>query len=312
MSANVKGIHHITAICGDAQTNVDFYSKVLGMRFLKQTVNYDDPGTYHLYYGDGDGNPGSVLTFFPWGSGSIRGRAGNGQVNIIGFAVPSGSLSYWSERLGENNIDFRGPDKRFDESYISFRDPDGIMLELVETNIKESSWKDGPVPPQYGVIGFYGALLHVNDPGPTGALLESLGFKKLSRKDNNYIRFAIDEGGASRFVDLIHASEAPRGSMGVGVVHHIAFRAQDDDAQVQLRNKLTGEGFDVTPVIDRKYFHSIYFREPAGVICEIATDPPGFTVDEKPEELGKKLQLPPWLEERREEIEGKLKKLEID
>jgi glyoxalase family protein len=303
----VHGIHHITAMAGDAQANVDFYTRVLGLRLVKRTVNFDDPGTYHFYYGDETGRPGTLLTFFPWGASALRGRIGTGQVSVTGFAIPSGSMGYWIERLASHDVSFDGPTERFDEAAISLRDPDGVTLELVETARDDRpGWSNGDVPLEYSVRGFHQATLSLEGYERTAELVSgALGLQKTGEAANRF-RFAAGDGAPGTILDLLCEPGRGRGSMGAGVVHHIAFRAATDQAQLALRTELAKHGRDVTPVLDRQYFRSIYFREPGGVLFEIATDAPGFLIDEPAAELGTHLKLPSWIESQRARIEARV------
>jgi glyoxalase family protein len=303
----VDGIHHITAMAGDPQANVDFYTRALGLRLVKRTVNFDDPGTYHFYYGDETGRPGTILTFFPWGAGALRGRIGNGQVSVTGFAIPAGSMGYWVERLSARGVSFDGPAGRFDESAISFRDPDGVALELVEAaSDARPGRSSGDVPPEHAVRGFHQATLSLEGFERTAELVTgSLGFRRLGESGNRF-RYTAGDGAPGTILDLVCEPGRSRGAMGAGAVHHIAFRAATDEVQRALRDRLIEHGYDVTPVLDRRYFRSIYFREPGGVLFEVATDAPGFLIDETPAELGTRLKLPPWLEDARARIETRL------
>ena len=312
MSAKALGIHHITAMAGDAQANLDFYTRVLGLRLVKRTVNFDDPGTYHFYFGDYAGTPGSLLTFFPWGAKSLHGRIGTGQVAATAFAIPAASVSYWSDRLKRLDIATTSS-QRFDEAVIELRDRDGLAIELAATTEASATpgWSNGDVPAEHAIRGFHHASLSLAGYERTARLLaDTLGFASVAGASNRY-RFAVAGAGAGLCVDLVCEPGRMRGSMGVGVVHHIAFRAADDAAQLDLRQRLVEAGYDVTPVLDRQYFHSIYFREPGGVLFEIATDPPGFAIDESPAELGTRLKLPPWLERHRTEIEKHVARLDL-
>ena len=309
MSTETTGIHHVTAIAGEPQRNVDFYVGTLGLRMVKKTVNFDDPETYHLYYGDGDGSPGSIMTFFPWAQAST-GLQGTGQLTVTSFSIPESSLGYWTDRLIDHGVRFEQPSQRFDGTTVSFSDPDGMKLELIASSTDErNSWQKGPVPAEHAVRGFHHVTLSEREPERTTKLMtETLGFRQVEAGDDRY-RFEAGEGGPGNLVDVIDGSNDPRGRMGVGTVHHIAFRAEDDEHQLEIREEVAGLGYDVTPVLDRNYFHSIYFREPGGVLFEIATDPPGFAVDEDPEELGTNLKLPPQYESRRDHIESVLPEL---
>ena len=311
MSTDTSGIHHVTAIAGEPQRNVDFYAGLLGLRVVKRTVNFDDPGTYHLYYGDGAGTPGSIMTFFPW-PGAPRGRIGIGQLTVTSFSVPAASLDYWTGRLVEGGVRFEKPEERFEEMVLRFPDPDGLRLELIAAGEDHrEGWADGPVPAENAVRGFHHVTLVVADPPRTAKLMtDTLGFRQTGEADGR-TRYEAGEGGPGNVVDLADGTGFPRGTMGVGTVHHVAFRVPDEETQLELREKVGALGYNVTSVLDRNYFRSIYFREPGGVLFEIATDPPGFAVDEEPEHLGESLKLPPWLEPRRERLEVVLPPLRI-
>jgi glyoxalase family protein len=311
MSSQILGLHHVTAIAGDPQTNVDFYVGVLGLRLVKKTVNFDDPSTYHLYYGDGIGSPGTAITFFPW-PGVRRGVPGSGQTSTTAFAVPEHSLDFWRKRLdqafgGANDIE------RFDVPGLAFADPDGLRLELLASTHPgdgQEPWEGSSVPAEHAIRGFDGVTLLHADSGATQQLLvDTMGFRKVA-VDGQRVRYESGDGGSGTFVDLLHDPNAAPGRVAGGSVHHIAFRVADDDAQAEWQNRLSGAGHPTTEVKDRMYFHSIYLREPGGVLFELATDNPGFATDESVEELGTGLRLPPWLENSRDRIEQKLPSLE--
>ena len=306
MSTETTGIHHVTAIGGEPQRNVDFYVGLLGLRMVKKTVNFDDPETYHLYYGDGAGTPGSIMTFFPW-AGAPQGRIGAGQLTVTSFSIPAGSLGYWTERLIEHGVRFEKPSGRFGETVLTFADPDGLRLEIVASaDDGREPWQDGPLPAELAVRGFHHVTLSEQDPSRTAKLMtETLGFRRVEEDGGRY-RFEAGDGGPGNTVDVVDRSGDPRGRMGVGTVHHVAFRVPDEEGQLELREEIAALGYNVTPVLDRNYFRSIYFREPGGVLFEIATDPPGFAVDEESEHLGENLKLPPWLESRRDQLEEPL------
>ncbi len=311
MSADTSGIHHVTAIAGEPQRNVDFYVGILGLRMVKKTVNFDDPGTYHLYYGDGAGSPGTVMTFFPW-AGAPRGRIGSGQLTVTSFSIPATSLGYWTERLVEGGVRFEKPEDRFGETILRFPDPDGLRLELVAAADEgREGWSDGPAPAEHAVRGFHHVMLTVADPSRTAKLMtDTLGFRQTGEAEGR-TRYEAGEGGPGNTVDLADGTGFPRGTMGVGTVHHVAFRVPDDETQLALREEVAALGYNVTQVLDRNYFRSIYFREPGGVLFEIATDSPGFAVDEEVEHLGENLKLPPWLEPHREQLEEALSPLRV-
>jgi len=288
------GIHHITAIAGDPQRNLDFYTETLGLRLVKRTVNFDDPGSYHFYFGDNIGTPGTIMTFFPW-PGARRGARGSGQVTTVSFAVPRKSMAFCKERLRETHVIAEEIAGRFGSDALRFLDPDGLQLELVASANEESS-------SERAVRGFAAPTLEVRNPEKTEKLLtENLGFEFVA-EENNRRRFRGSGSNASAEIDLV-SSEAGFGQIAAGTVHHIAFRAADDDEQLKVREQLVARGLNVTPVIDRQYFHSIYFREPNGILFEIATDGPGFLIDEPADALGETLKLPPIYESKRNEIE---------
>ena len=304
------GIHHVTAISGGPQRNVDFYAGTLGLRLVKKTVNFDDPETYHLYYGDGAGSPGTIMTFFPWAH-APGGRIGAGQLVVTSFSIPISSLGYWTERLVKKGVRFGSPSDRLGDTVFSFEDPDRLRLELVAAEDGRPGWSGGPVQAEHSVRGFHHVALAVEAPERTAGLMtDSLDFRRVDEAEGR-IRLSAGEGGPGDLVDVVHAAGFPHGSMGVGTVHHVAFRVPDEETQLALREEVAAIGYSVTPVLDRNYFRSIYFREPGGVLFEIATDPPGFAVDEAPEHLGEDLKLPPWLETRRGRLEEVLPPLRI-
>jgi glyoxalase family protein len=300
-------IHHVTAIAGEPQRNLDFYAGILGLRLVKLTVNFDDPGTYHLYFGDETGRPGSILTFFPWPDGR-RGRQGTGQVGAVALAIPPASLGWWIERLLQHGIRYEGPARRFDEQVLAFSDPDGLLLELVATPrvARVDPWRDGPVPAEHAVRGIHGAIIWEDgDRGTAELLTRFMGLRQVC-EEGNRLRLESAPEGAGTVVDLRRVPGFWSGADGVGTVHHVAFRVPTDEAQLERRAELEAAGLGVTPVVDRQYFRSVYFREPGGVLFEIATDPPGFTLDETPAELGTHLKLPARYEPIRERIEQSL------
>jgi glyoxalase family protein len=307
----MSGLHHVTAIAGNALRNLDFYTRTLGLRLVKRTVNFDDPGTYHLYYGDESGHPGTVLTFFPW-EHAVKGRLGVGETQQTAFRVPARALGYWTQRLIEKGVAHATLEKRFGESVLPFSDPDGMSLALVGVPEAENEpgWSNGEIPAEHAIRGFYGVTLNLADAARTGAILtDVLGLNEAGR-EGAIVRYRAAGAGPGAIVD-IHQTEGQRGRQGRGSVHHIAFRAADDAAQAAMAKKLaTQHGVHPTDQRDRNYFRSIYFREPGGVLFEIATDVPGFAVDEPVAALGSALKLPPFLEPRRREIEKVLPALE--
>jgi glyoxalase family protein len=310
VSPGLLGIHHITAIAGDPQRNVEFYVGILGLRLVKQTVNYDDPGTYHLYFGDELGSPGTILTFFPW-PGAPRGRHGVGQATVISFSVPPNSLGFWEDRLRSHEITVERLESLFDEPVLEFSDPDGLQLELVADARADLGrpWTAASVPAWRAIRGLHSVALLEHAYNDTDALLTGvLGFH-LAKEVGHRRRYVVGDRGLATWIDVVSAPDAPSGHVAVGTVHHVAWRTADEEAQQGWRRKIIGEGLSVTPVRDRRYFRSIYFHEPGGVLFEIATDGPGFALDESPDALGTELQLPPWLEAQREVLTVRLPKL---
>jgi glyoxalase family protein len=308
----IPGIHHVTAIAGDPQGIIEFYTGILGLRLIKLTVNYDDPTTYHLYFGDETGHPGTILTFFPW-PGAPKGLKGSGQAVVTSFSIPEKAIGYWTSRLRAHGVEPRGPVGRFEEKVVSFSDPDGLSLELVASadSSKGKAWERGPVPSEYAIQGFHHVTLSERESKATERLLtETMGFRA-SGQHGDTLRFETSDGGPGAIVDILVQPSLPRGFISVGTVHHVAWRTPNDEEQKAWRAVLAETGLNVTPVIDRKYFHSIYYREPGGVLFEIATEPPGFTVDQPAGELGARLMLPPWLEPTRKEIESHLPRVSL-
>lgn len=305
---NTAGIHHITAIVGHPQENVDFYAGVLGLRMVKKTVNFDDPGTYHFYFGNEGGKPGTIITFFPWADAQ-QGKIGDGQVGITSYAVPIGALSFWKKRLEKFDIAYNTTE-RFGETYISFTDPHGLKLELVEREKGEpNTWTMGEVTPNVAIKGFAGATLYSSQPGSTAELLEDvMGLEKVG-EENDLIRFR-SYGDIGNIID-VKLTGSGRGQIGVGMVHHIAWRADDDEDQLAWKDLVQQNGYMVTPVKDRNYFNAIYFREHGGILFEIATDPPGFAHDESPETMGTALKLPEQYESYRGRLEKTLTPVEV-
>ncbi len=305
---SAKGLHHITAVAGDPARNLDFYTQILGLRMVKKTVNFDDPSVYHLYYGDETGKPGTVLTFFPW-EHTQQGYPDRGQAIAVSFSVPTGSLEFWANSLQENGIDYIEPFNRFGKEVLGFQDPDSLHLELIADPAADEAdaWAGGPIAEDHAIRGLHGITLAEEDAGATGRLLtDFLGFRESDREHDRVLYRSPAKFGSA--VEVIDEAEL-NGRSGKGTVHHVAFRAEDDEEQLQIRNRLIGEGYHVTEVKDRKYFRSIYFYEPGGVLFEIATDGPGFTRDENVGKLGTKLTLPAELEEQRDLIEADLPEL---
>lgn len=317
MNLELQGLHHLTAVTGDAPGNVTFYTGTLGLRLVKKTVNQDDVSAYHLFYADEKGSPGTEVTFFDW-PGSGPARPGTSTIAATSLAIPAGSLGWWMQRLTEAGVEHRGIDQRGGRQVIAFADPEGQRLDLVDAGDppSETARKDGPVPPEFAIRGLHAVTLTVADLGPTAQVLtQILGFRPAEGYDGpGGVRVAVFEtgpGGSGAEVHVITDPSLPRGRVGIGGVHHVAFRTPNDDEHHQWQHRLAAAGLGVTPVIDRYYFRSLYFREPGGVLFEIATDGPGFATDEDLAHLGERLALPPFLEPHRAEIEAGLRPLRV-
>ena len=313
VAKKIHGLHHVTAIASDPQRNLDFYVGLLGLRFVKRTINFDDPGTYHFYFGDQRGTPGTILTFFPW-PGARRGIRGTGQIEATAFSISPNSVEYWLERLKQQHVAAERIPSRFGEEVIRFVDPDGLLLELIASNslVSIEQWPDSSVPPEHALRGFHSASAALEGYEKTARLLtDTFGYRLIEESGNRFRFSSHDDTAPGRIVDLLCLPDSGAGRVAAGSVHHIAFRARDEREQLQWREQLVDLDFNVTPVIDRIYFHSIYFREPGGVLFEIATEPPGFTWDEKLEELGTHLRLPPWLDSARSQIEKTLPAIHV-
>ncbi len=317
MNTTLPGLHHITAITSDAQQNIDFYTGVLGLRLIKLTVNFDDPGAYHLYYGDDAGSPGTILTFFAW-PGAARGTIGTGTVSAFTFAVPVGALDWWIARLQSHGVPMSGPFARFGEHVIAFADPDGIGVEIVATPRADDrlAAHHPDIPPAYALRGADGVTLALADTAPTTDLLTGiLGFRRTGTDTDpvtqtERTRYTASDAATGAYADLITRPHLQTPA-AAGTVHHVAWRTPDDPTQREWVGTLHAHGFGALPVMDRQYFHSIYFREPGGVLFEIATDAPGFTVDESRETLGTALRLPPQYEQYRAQITAALPPLRL-
>lgn len=307
MENRILGLHHITAIAGNAQRNFDFYTKVLGLRMVKKTVNFDDPGTYHFYYGDETGSPGTILTFFPW-EGMKRGTTGPGMATEIGYAVPQNSLPFWKKRFEQHKVDHDAVTERLGNQVLPFRDPDGLNLALVvpqQPDIRKS-WFTEEVPETAALHGFHDVTLTVHRIEPTARILTDIFEYRLQAEENGRMRFVTDAIAYSNNIDLVTAANKEPGYGAAGTNHHIAFRVRDENTLMTFREKVLAKGLNITPRIDRNYFYSLYFREPGGVLFEIATDNPGFLIDEPVSELGTHLMLPAQYEKHRREIEQHL------
>ncbi|UQW97805.1 ring-cleaving dioxygenase [Rummeliibacillus sp. G93] len=308
MSKKTMGIHHITAIVGHPQENVDFYAGVLGLRLVKKTVNFDDPATYHLYFGNDGGKPGTIITFFPWANAQ-QGEIGDGQVGVTAYAIPQGSLAFWKQRLAKFNVQYTIAE-RFGEEVLAFDDPHGLHLELVEREAGEiNTWTTGEITPQFAIKGFAGATLYSTNPSETAKLVEEIMGLEVVGQEGDYIRFR-SSADIGNVIDLKLTTNG-RGIMGVGTVHHIAWRAIDNEDQLDWQKYISQHGYGVTPVRDRNYFNAIYFREHGEILFEMATDPPGFAHDESPETMGEKLMLPEQFEPYRAGMERRLIPIEV-
>ncbi|WP_249871548.1 ring-cleaving dioxygenase [Oceanobacillus saliphilus] len=304
-----SGIHHITAIVNDPQVNFDFYSRVLGLRLVKKTINFDRPEVYHLYFGNESGDPGTIITFFPWPK-LAKGRIGSGQVGTTSYIIPIGAMEFWKERLENEGIPFTF-ESRFNETYIQFNDPDGLQLELVERDVvSENNWSTDEIEQEHTIRGFGGATLYSAQPNQTVNVLENLLGMEFVTQEGDYLRFKT-EASLGNVID-IKLSPSVRGLAGAGTIHHIAWRAKDEAELQEWRNRVETKGFQPTEVKDRNYFKALYFQETGGILFEIATDPPGFAVDEAPDELGTKLMLPSWFEAKRKELEEILPPIEVN
>ena len=304
MPEPIVGLHHVTSIASDPQSNLDFYTELLGLRLVKRTVNFDDPGTYHFYFGDDAGTPGTLLTFFPWPNSS-RGKCGVGETSATSFSIPAESVDFWERRLLDAGIPVEQAPERFGSRVLTFADTDGTKLELIgdATGSAPKPLRHADVPTEHAIHGFSGVTLCEAGFELTAQVLEKMGYKQTGSEGNRF-RFLAEPHAPANYIDVLVQTQLAYGRMGAGSVHHIAFRAPDDAAQLAWREELRKLNLNITPVLDRAYFHSIYFREPGGVLFEIATDPPGFTFDEPTESLGEGLKLPPWLESRRKVIEN--------
>lgn len=307
MANKITGIHHITAIAGNAKRNVDFYTGALGLRMVKRTVNFDDPGTYHFYYGNEKGAPGTILTFFPW-EGIAGGRIGTGMATEIGYSVNKESLAFWAERFRDLNVPQGVTAERMGEMYLPFQDPDGLNISLIASQDADDRqpWSTAEIPAEVGTKGFHSVTLSLREIEPTASILTDIfGYRQEGQEGNRY-RFRTDAIPTAAIVDLVEAPNEGRGLNGGGTNHHVAFRVANEEMQMAFREKILSRGLHITPKINRDYFFSVYFREPGGVLFELATDNPGFTVDEPLDQLGEHLKLPVRYEPMRKEIEKSL------
>ncbi|MDR9457672.1 MAG: ring-cleaving dioxygenase [Salegentibacter sp.] len=310
MENKILGLHHITAIAGDPQQNYDFYTKVLGLRMVKKTVNFDDPQTYHFYFGDKTGSPGTILTFFPW-PGAKKGKNGVGMATEIGYSVPEASLDFWQNRFDEYKVNYGSPSEEFGEKLLPFEDPDGLKLKLIIPSTPDSrqGWETNEINKDVALKGFHNVTLNLSNQAPTAGILTDIFDYKFKKQERNRFRYITDAVENASIIDLIEDPSSERGINAAGTNHHIAFRVNDEASQRFFRDKIVEAGLNITGKIDRDYFYSLYFREPGGVLFEIATDNPGFTRDESLDELGSSLKLPEKYESSRERIENLLPKL---
>lgn len=311
MNNNILGLHHITAIADNAKRNFDFYTRVLGLRMVKKTVNFDDPGTYHFYFGDEVGTPGSILTFFPW-EGIGRGKTGTGMATSIGYAIPEGSLQFWADRFTTFNVKHGAIEERFGEKYLSFEDPDGLNIDLIEPAAADNRkpWETADIKAAHATRGFHSITLTLRSIIGTAAILTDVfGYTLLQQEGNRY-RYITSATDTAAIVDLIELPEQARGHNAAGTNHHVAFRVKDEAVLMEFRDKIVKRGLNITDKINRDYFFSLYFREPGGVLFELATENPGFATDETVENLGSSLRLPKQYEGSREQIEAHLPKLD--
>jgi len=307
----ILGLHHITAIASNARRNQDFYTRVLGLRLVKKTVNFDDPGTYHFYFGNETGAPGTILTFFPW-EDTGPGRTGAGMATEIGYSVPAGSLEFWKERFVNEDVRHGEIGQRLGEQYLSFKDPDGLNINLIvsRTEDNRAPWTTDEIPAQYAIRGFHSITLTLRSIKPTATILTEIFGYQQSQQEGDRTRYTTDAVENAAIVDLVEAPATSAGYNGAGTNHHVAFRVKDDSVLMEFREKIVKKGLQITPKIDRDYFFSLYFREPGGVLFELATDNPGFTKDEPLNELGTHLKLPRQYESSRAKIEAVLPKLD--
>jgi len=310
MEDKISGLHHVTAIAGEARRNFDFYTRILGLRLVKKTVNFDDPYTYHFYYGDGVGTPGTILTFFPW-EGVAAGRHGSRQVTEIGYSVPENSLDFWLQRFKANNISYYKVSEKFGEQYLTFIDPDGMKLELIIAKSSDTRvpWTTDEIASEHATRGFHSVTITTNKIQPTADILTDLLDYRLLENHLNRYRFITDTVENAAVIDVVEAPGQAAGHVAGGSVHHVAFRAKNDQVLMKFRKKIANYGLNITEKIDRSYFYALYFREPGGVLFEVASDNPGFTVDEPVDELGSGLKLPAQYESVRSDITRRLPNL---
>jgi glyoxalase family protein len=308
MEKPIRSLHHVTATVTDAQDDLDFYTGLLGQRLVKKTVNFDNTHVYHFYYGNEKGTPGTIMTTFPYGHMGVRqGTQGAGQITATSFSAPAGSLPFWYDRLAYAGVPFEAESSGFGENVVRFRDPSGLTIRIVESQVDpRAPWRKGDINEANALRGIHGVTLTVRDPKQTLSFMSDLMETSIVGQREDALRVAVNGDAPGRLVEIVRAGDAPNAINGLGTVHHVAFAVDDPDQQLELRRELLRRGIPVTEVLDRQYFRSIYFREPGGVLFEVATIPPGFTADESLEELGTSLKLPPWEEGNRRNIEAGL------
>jgi glyoxalase family protein len=313
MEKPIRSLHHVTATVSDAQDDLDFYTGLLGQRLVKKTVNFDNTHVYHFYYGDEKGTPGTIMTTFPYGRMGVRqGTHGAGQITATSFSAPSGSLPFWYERLAYAGVPFEAESSGFGENVVRFRDPSGLTIRIVESRSDpRTPWHKPDVDEAHALRGIHGVTLTVRDPKQTLSFMSELMETSIVGEQADALRVAVNGDAPGRLVEIVRAGDAANGINGLGTVHHVAFAVDDPDQQLELRRELVRRGIPVTEVLDRQYFRSIYFREPGGVLFEVATIPPGFTADESVAELGTSLKLPPWEEGNRRNIEAGLPPVKV-
>jgi glyoxalase family protein len=313
MEKPIRSLHHVTATVSDAQDDLDFYTGLLGQRLVKKTVNFDNTHVYHFYYGDEKGTPGTIMTTFPYGQMGVRqGTHGAGQITATSFSAPSGSLPFWYERLAYAGVPFEAESSGFGENAVRFRDPSGLTIRIVESQSDpRTPWRKPDIDETHALRGIHGVTLTVRDPKQTLSFMRELMETSVVGEQEDALRVAVNGDAPGRLVEIVRAGDAANGINGLGTVHHVAFAVDDPDQQLELRRELVRRGIPVTEVLDRQYFRSIYFREPGGVLFEVATIPPGFTADESVPELGTSLKLPPWEEGNRRNIEAGLPAVKV-
>jgi glyoxalase family protein len=311
MKHPIQGLHHVTATVGEAVADLDFYRAALGLRLVKKTVNFDNHNVYHFYYGNEQGSPGTIWTTFPYKGWSVPpGQHGEGQITVTSFSVPPSSLGFWTGRLRDRGLQVREQGSPFGEDAIVFSDPSGLSIQLIGTPDRRAPWTGSGIDPEDSVRGLHSVTLTVADPAATVALLTGvLGFELVAERQGR-IRLAVKQAEPGKTIEILHGAGVPRARNGIGTVHHVALAIDGLDQQLRLREELLGRGLGVTDILDRQYFQSIYFREPGGVLLEVATTSPGFTVDEALPALGRELKLPPWEEPHRATIERGLPRLD--